>query len=68
VPLKVVGVCENVCSLAGSSFSHSFDEFKDPVNSQLRFSAALSHSNHIIRNIENREIVDPTEEIVFHVV
>jgi len=65
---NVVGVCEKVCSLAGNSFNHSLDEFSDPVNSHFRLSVTLSHRIHIIKNIENREIVDPTEEIVFHVV
>jgi len=57
-----------VCSLTGSSFTHSFDEFRDPVNSHLRLSVAPSHRIHIIKNIENREIVEPIEETVFQVV
>jgi len=59
--------CLNVCSSTGVWFFHSIIEVSLLVCSVFREFDILSHSTQMNMIVATNEIIDPRDEIVFHV-
>lgn len=57
-----------MCSLTGVAFSHSIEEFILLIEIVLRDAESASQIIHIKKITETKEIKDPKEETIFHVI